>query len=188
MKFYVIAAMDEKHGIAKSGSIPWDIPEDMKYFKHKTITIESASNMQNAVIMGRKTYDVCKGLKNRYNIVISKSNTQTYNPDHTVVSSVQEAYDIVRVRQDIEDVYIIGGQDIYKEILESGIVPVQTLYITMIYDDFDCDRFFPDIPLSYKKTMGKLQTHNGCFYSFDVYTLQKTQLLGDATSTSQTVS
>ena len=141
MKFYVIAAMDEKHGIAKSGSIPWDIPEDMKYFKHKTITIESASNMQNAVIMGRKTYDVCKGLKNRYNIVVSKSNTETYDTDHVVVSSMKEAYDLVQILQEIEDVYIIGGQDIYKEALVTDSVPIQTLYITMIYDDFECDRF-----------------------------------------------
>ena len=182
--FYIIVAMDEKHGIAKNGMIPWNNPSDMKFFKNKTTTIQSSSNKQNAVIMGRGTYDVCKGLKNRYNIVVSKSNTETYDTDHVVVSSMKEAYDLVQILQEIEDVYIIGGQDIYKEALVTDSVPIQTLYITMIYDDFECDRFFPDIPKQYKKTMGKLQVHDGCFYSFDVYSLQQTQLFSDTPDTS----
>lgn len=170
-KFYIIVAMDEKNGIARNGMIPWKIPSDMKFFKNKTTIIQTASNKQNAVIMGRTTYDTCKGLKNRYNIVVSKSNTETYDTDHVVVSSMEEAYNLVQILQEIEDVYIIGGQDIYKQALLVDNVPIQTLYVTMIYDDFECDRFFPDIPKRYKKIWGKLQVHEGCFYSFDTYSL-----------------
>ena len=189
MIFYVIAAMDEKNGIAKDDSIPWKIPQDVQFFKEKTTIIDTASNIQNAVIMGRRTYDACKGLKRRHNIVVSKSNAQTYDPEHTVVSCLQDAYDIVKMRQDVQDVYIIGGQDIYRETLESDIIPIETLYITMIYDDFECDRFFPDIPRRYKTTRGKLQVHEGCFYSFDTYVLSKqTQLLSDPPSAPQTIS
>ena len=53
-KFNIILALDSQNGLGKDGDLAWRIREDMKYFKKITMGDSSA---QNAVVMGRKTWD-----------------------------------------------------------------------------------------------------------------------------------
>lgn len=75
--FKIIVCVDNQNGIGKSNSLPWTIKEDMLFFKQKTLEIKN-KNKKNCVIMGRKTYqsipEKYRPLKNRINIVLSKSN------------------------------------------------------------------------------------------------------------------
>lgn len=146
-----IAAVDEKMGISKNGKIPWDIPSDGRYFHDKT--------KNGSVIMGRKTYEYIGGaLAKRENIVIS--------------SSLKEMKG-VRVFSNLEDAikkypgaWIIGGERIYKE----SIQKVDKLYLTRIIKDFDCDRYFPAIPHSFRLTYrSSLRQENGLDYYFEEY-------------------
>eukprot|EP01025_Chloroclados_australasicus_P040767 TRINITY_DN4276_c0_g1_i1.p1 TRINITY_DN4276_c0_g1~~TRINITY_DN4276_c0_g1_i1.p1 ORF type:complete len:572 (-),score=34.43 TRINITY_DN4276_c0_g1_i1:540-2234(-) len=72
----LVVAVDDKFGIGKDGKLPWSVSEDLQYFKDLTSSAEQVGK-QNAVIMGRKTYDSIpekfRPLKNRLNVVLSRS-------------------------------------------------------------------------------------------------------------------
>jgi dihydrofolate reductase len=128
-----IVAMDEKRGIGKNNSIPWRIPGEQKMFKEIT--------MPHPMIMGRKTFEsLGRILPGRPHIVITRDTT--YKVDGvTVVHSLEEALDIAR-KIDQEEVFIIGGGQIFREALEKGVL--NRLYLTIIEGDFDADTFFPE--------------------------------------------
>ena len=69
MKIILIAALDKGRVIGSEGSIPWNIQEDLNYFKEKTTN--------KAIIMGRKTFEsIGRPLPNRLNIVMTRSKEQ----------------------------------------------------------------------------------------------------------------
>lgn len=135
----LIVATDIKRGIGKSGTIPWNVPEDLKFFKETT--------QYSCVIMGRKTWDSLpvKPLKTRINIVIS-STLKVSHPEVIVVKSPQEALNATTTF--LRDVYIIGGAEIYKWYLEN--TKMDRLYVTQIPKDYSCDTFLPEITENYK--------------------------------------
>lgn len=141
MEFSIIAAIDEQRGIGKDGNIPWNIPEDMLFFKKIT--------EGSAVIMGRITFEsICRvgtniGLKNRTNIIISDTNYD-YNGIF-VFKSLDIALEYCKENQHIfNSVFVIGGEMLYKTAIIHPLC--RYLYITNIYDNYQCDRFFPKIP------------------------------------------
>lgn len=74
----VVAATKNGLGIGKDGTLPWKLPGDMAYFKELTSRTRDSAK-QNAVIMGRKTWESIptkfRPLKGRINIVLSRSQT-----------------------------------------------------------------------------------------------------------------
>ena len=139
MNVNLIAAYDINcYGIGKDNKIPWHDKNDMKFFKKVTI-----GNGNNAVIMGRKTFESIgnKPLPNRLNIVLSK--TLKTNKDFILKHTLEEAIDCCKTLK-IESVFIIGGASIYKEALEKDIVDI--LYLNRIVSGLqtsDFDTFFP---------------------------------------------
>lgn len=82
--FSIVVAADEKGGIGDGNTIPWNIPEDMNFFRQKTTELMGkdktpSPTLRNAVIMGRKTWDSIpqkfRPLCNRLNIILSRSKT-----------------------------------------------------------------------------------------------------------------
>lgn len=126
-----IAAIDKDRGIGKEGRIPWRIPEDMKFFRETTTG--------HVVIMGRKTYDsVGNALPNRTNIIVTRN--LEYTPSnciivHTIKEAIEKAREIEK-----EEIFIIGGAQIYKEALPF----TDKLMLTIIQESFECDTFFPE--------------------------------------------
>jgi len=131
-----IAAMAQNHVIGKNGDLPWRIPEDFKFFKDKT--------SGHIMIMGRKTFESLGGpLPKRLHVVITRQND--YEPDGAhVVSTIGEAMDYCQAQTDSgawpEEVFIIGGGEIYKQML--GVT--DRLYLTEIQQDFEGDAKFPE--------------------------------------------
>lgn len=88
-RFYVIAALDRRRGIGHNGSLPWHIPSDLQYFHEMTAKYDGdRQGVQNAVIMGRKTWDSIptgptgsRPLERRINVVISR-NPFLFAPAH----------------------------------------------------------------------------------------------------------
>ena len=126
-----IAAVGKNRELGKSGKIPWYIPGELKHFKEIT--------MGHPVIMGRKTHEsIGRALPGRTNIVIAR------NPDYkaegcVVVSLIEDAITEAK-KHEKEEVFIIGGGEIYK----LAWPYIDRLYLTIINKSFEADTFFPE--------------------------------------------
>lgn len=129
----IIAAVSKNWVIGKDGKLPWRLPEDLKRFKELTTG--------HPIIMGRKTYEsIGRPLPYRRNIVITRD--MNYEaPECLVVHSVEEALDAANP---VNEVFCIGGEEIYKEFLPLA----DKIYLTKINKDFDGDAFFPVVDWS----------------------------------------
>jgi dihydrofolate reductase len=126
--------MDENRVIGKNNQLPWHLPEDLKFFKRVT--------MGHPVAMGRKTHEsIGRILPGRENIIITRNRELTYE-GCTVINSIKDFISYCK-EKDVE-VFVIGGAEIFKELL----AVVDRLYITMIYEKFEGDTFFPDFSLT----------------------------------------
>jgi dihydrofolate reductase len=145
MNFTIIAAIDQKNGIGKNNSIPWHLPEDLRYFQ--SITTGTQKNGQNVIIMGRITWESIpknyRPLKNRINIVVSSQNV--IGCDH-ICRNLDQALSAVKEMDNVNEVFVIGGEMLYCDSINRK--ECKKMYITMINYDFECDRFFPEIDLT----------------------------------------
>ncbi len=136
MRISMIVAMAENRVIGLSGSMPWHIPEDLRYFKEKT--------QGHPVIMGRKTYQsIGAALPGRANIVVTR-NRDFAAPDADVVHDLAAALEKARAIAEIdggEEVFIIGGAEIYAQ----AIAEASRLYLTEVHDAPTGDVFFPEL-------------------------------------------
>lgn len=132
---YIVAAIAEDNEIGCKNQLLWHIPEDLKRFRSLT--------EEHPVIMGRKTFESLgsKPLPNRPNIIIT-SKPEKYQKDGILVaSSLEQALKMAK-KIDREEVFIIGGAQIYKEAMEHADI----LLITHVYKKFkEADCHFPKI-------------------------------------------
>src|SRR3989338_2614580 len=127
----IISAHSENRVIGKNNHLPWNFPEDLKYFKDKT--------RGHTVIMGRKTYEsMGRSLPNRVNIIISR-NPKLELPDAITTASIEDALKIAKDKEK-KEVFIIGGAEIYRQALSV----TDKLYITLVKGNYEGDAFFPD--------------------------------------------
>ena len=131
-------AADENWGIGYKGGLPWNrIPEDMKFFKEKT--------MGHPIIMGRKTMESLGNkfpLDGRVNIVLSNTLKGPGDGSYFVEKRVIDALTTARDRSGVDfentEAYVIGGSEIFKE-----FVPMMSgLFVTIVKGDFKSDTFF----------------------------------------------
>lgn len=120
--FALVVASDNEGSIGDGTTVPWNVPEDMKFFKETTTT--SAKGKRNAVIMGRKTWDSIptkfRPLPNRLNVVLSR-NVNSVSSDSSVLTlntSLFGALEHLTTLSDIDKVFCIGGGEIYAEALK----------------------------------------------------------------------
>ena len=133
-QFDIILATDIIGGIGKDNQLPWQIKEDMQFFKDKTSSVDLIGQ-QNIVIMGRNTYEsIGKPLPNRINIVISSSNIQIDNIK--VYKSFYDALNYALRLDNIHNIFVIGGGILYAEALNHPLV--RYVYLTKINNDYDC--------------------------------------------------
>ena len=104
--FQAIAAMTENRVIGNKGKLPWHLPEDYRWFKHKT--------MGGTLIMGRKTFEsIGHPLPGRRNIVVTSRPLDVAGIE--IAPSLEEA--VERAGEEI-DVWFIGGARIYEEAMK----------------------------------------------------------------------
>ncbi|MCB5262080.1 MAG: dihydrofolate reductase [Candidatus Cloacimonetes bacterium] len=127
MSLKIIVAMTRGRVIGKDNQMPWQIPEDLAYFKKVT--------SGHSVIMGRKTFlSIGQALPHRKNIVLSRDPSFTAQ-DVIVYHSLAQAISAE------PDAFIIGGATIFEQALPL----VEELYITHIEAEIKGDRKFPEI-------------------------------------------
>ncbi|MBW7954821.1 dihydrofolate reductase [Candidatus Gracilibacteria bacterium] len=134
-----IFAIDEEFGIGKNGDIPWK--SDLKNFKEITLQTKD-KNKQNALIMGRKTWESIpekfRPFFGRQNYIIS--NTISINKENTLsFKKVEDAIDEALKDNNIENIFLIGGAGILKKGIEKNLIT--KLYLTFITGKYNCDTF-----------------------------------------------
>jgi len=128
----LIAAVAQNNALGKDNQLLWHLPDDFKRFKNIT--------SGHYIIMGRKTFESFpKPLPNRTHIIITRQ--KNYNPEGCiVVNSLNEA---IQSCPKNEDVFIIGGGEIYKQ----SIPIADKIDITRVHNSFEADTFFPEIEI-----------------------------------------
>ena len=159
----LIAAIGKNNELGKGNTLLWHLPADMKFFREKTLG--------HPVIMGRKTFESLRQpLSNRHNIVITRDKTYLRHGVN-VVNSLEEAINSARTSlTENEEVFIIGGAEIYKQ----AIPIADRLYITHIEaEDENADIFLPTIDKQEWKLISE-ESHqkdekNPFDYTFSIY-------------------
>lgn len=135
MKVSLITAVGENLEIGLNNDLLWHLPRDMRFFTETT--------KGHCVIMGRKNWDSIplkyRPLKGRTNVVVSRKEDLKLD-GAVVVKSIEEGIELSR-RNGKEDVFIIGGGQIYTLALKNDLV--DTMYITWVHKSFEADTFFP---------------------------------------------
>lgn len=130
----IIVAADKNWGIGYKNRLLVSIPADMKFFREMT--------MGKVVVMGRKTLESLPNglpLMNRTNVVLTSN--RNYHVKHAIVChSMDEALGVLAGYRD-EDIYVIGGGQIYRSFLPMCSVA----HVTRIQHAYQADTYFPDL-------------------------------------------
>ncbi len=125
----LLVAMARNHVIGINNTLPWRIPEDLKYFK--------ALTLGHHMIMGRKTFDsIGKPLPGRTTVVVTH-NQELQLAGCVMAHSLEQA--IAACGNDSE-IFVVGGAEIFAQ----SLLLADTLYITEIQQDFAGDAHFPE--------------------------------------------
>lgn len=135
----IIVAVANNNAIGGNNQLLWHISADLKLFKKIT--------SGHAIVMGRKTYEsIGRPLPNRQNIVITR-NRELSLPGADVVESVDAAKAIAKG----EELFIIGGGEIYSQAMSLA----DRIYLTRVWADYKADTFFPEIDMSIWKEVSR---------------------------------
>lgn len=126
----IIVAVADNGVIGSGNQLPWRLPDDLKRFK--------ALSLGKPIVMGRKTYDsIGRPLPGRLNVVISRQPGLEI-PGCTVVTSIDEA---IAAAQPAPEIVIVGGADIYRQVLPQ----VQVIHLTCVHANVAGDVVFPKL-------------------------------------------
>lgn len=119
----LIAALGKNNELGKDNKLLWNLSNDLKFFKEITLN--------KTVVMGYNTYlSLPRLLPNRKNVVLYEKDLKdviTYHSKEELLNSLNE------------DLYIIGGANVYKQFIDDASV----IYLTEIDDSKDADVYFP---------------------------------------------
>lgn len=130
----LIAAVDQNWAIGNKNQLLVRIPADQKFFRETTTG--------KVVVMGRKTLESFPNglpLKNRTNIVLTKDKNYEVK-DAIILHSLEELREELK-KYPSEDIYVIGGETIYRQLLDDCDVA----HITKIEFAYDADAYFPNL-------------------------------------------
>jgi dihydrofolate reductase len=130
-----IVAMTPNRVIGKDNQIPWHLPGEQKWFKQIT--------MGHTILMGRKTFEsIGRPLPGRRNLVVTRSRE---------IQGVEIVCDLEKFDPSFyeingKDLFVIGGAEIYRALLPK----CDTIYVTMLKQEFSGDTYFPAFETSFE--------------------------------------
>lgn len=136
MTLSCIVAMTDNRVIGDGNEIPWYLPEDFKWFKKHTLN--------HSIIMGRKCFEsIGRALPKRTNIIVTRD--MFYLAEGCIIThTINEALQVAQQQEDTEEIFIIGGGEIYRQTI--GLC--NKLYLTEVHTTLDGEVIFPDLDLS----------------------------------------
>lgn len=130
-----VVAMASNRVIGKEGDLPWRLSEDLKWFKKMTLG--------HPIVMGRKTMESLRGpLPKRRNIVISR-NAERLPDGFELVRSCKDALELL---QDEEIVSIIGGAQIYREMIPK----CDEVLLSYVFHPYEGDTELPEFEADFE--------------------------------------
>lgn len=130
----LIVAVDKNWAIGSQNKLLVSIPADMKFFRETT--------KNKVVVMGRKTLESFPNgqpLKERIDIVLTRDKNYKVN-DAIIVHTVEELLKEIK-KYNSDDVYVIGGESIYRMLLPY----CKMAYVTKIDHAYQADTYFPNL-------------------------------------------
>jgi len=168
MKVSLVAAIGQNRELGKNNELLWHLHEDMQFFKQITTGYY--------VVMGRKSFESIppkyRPLPNRVNVIISRNPEYLYRECFTC-GSISDAIDLAKESGETQ-IFIIGGGEIYRQAMESGIV--DEMFLTHVQASFpDADVHFPayDQYKWNKETIHSFQSDSRNEYAFDIVRYEK---------------
>ena len=150
----IIAAIGKNNELGLNNDLIWHLPNDLKYFKEKT--------MNQTIVMGYNTFvSLGRILPNRKHVVLTFEKIRL--PDEVIqFNNLEDLNNYIKDK----DVFIIGGASMYKQFIDKA----DRLYLTEIDDTHEADVYFPnfDKSLFNKKILGT-NSDNGINYTFTLY-------------------
>jgi dihydrofolate reductase len=155
----IIVATDTNGGIGKGNKLLFHIKEDMKRFKELTTG--------HTIIMGRKTYESLPngGLPNRHNIILTRDDNFfiDYNICKEIITVVSDINTFIDMYKDSEkEVFVIGGGEIYKQLLPY----CNKIYLTKVVGEYEADAFFNFNANEWEVTYWSLKSDSEYKYEF----------------------
>lgn len=134
--FSIIVAKSINNIIGINNSMPWNISSDLKRFKELT--------MGKKILMGRKTFESLPCvLPGRIHLVLTTNKNLSY--DHKDIIIYNDFKKLIEDYKDSkEEVFVIGGGEVYSELLKHS----SKLYMTEILKEIQGDTYFPEINYS----------------------------------------
>ena len=129
----IIVAIADNNAIGASNNLLWHISEDLRYFKRITAG--------HTIVMGRNTWDsIGRPLPGRRNIIVSRSVSHIEGAE--VYPTIEEALSAANAHSPEEEVFIIGGGEVYRQTLPFA----NRLYLTVVHAQYpEATIFFPEI-------------------------------------------
>lgn len=146
----LIVATGENGEMGKDNSLPWSLPNDLKYFKEKTIG--------RVIIMGSKTFESLgsKGLPHRCNIVLTSNPDKYEYTDWCLFVNEFMLINYLNSIHEQSEVIIVGGSQIYQMFIDVA----DKIYLTFIHHTFEADTFFPSIGDDWKLVESQIGIQN----------------------------
>ena len=157
--FSIIVAIGKNREIGKGNKLLWHIPEDLKNFKEITTG--------KTVIMGRKTFEsIGRPLTTSKNIDLSK-NGDKESFEQKGIELYQNLENLIAdYKNSGEEIFIIGGEQMYREFMQKGLV--SRLYISYIeFSDSEADAYFPEIDYNSWKIIKEKNYDNWKFCMYE---------------------
>lgn len=127
----LIAAMGKNRVIGSAGSVPWHLPDDLKFFETKT--------SGHFKLMGRKTYENPNFKPDPEKSILLTRDKEYKAGSARVVNSIEEGFEHARQMGEVE-LFIAGGAEVYAQTIGRA----GRIYLTIIDHDFEGDSYFPE--------------------------------------------
>lgn len=164
--FKIITCINQKRVLGNEGKLLYHIGNDLANFKRMTVG--------NVVIMGRKTFESLPNgepLKDRVNIIITSDEEYSIDAKFDnvyIVHSVEDAVELCDAFFSDKEVFVIGGESIYRQFMEKDLI--SEMRLTIVNDSADGDVVFPEYDEEdwyvYYKSMAQVSSWEGVDKSF----------------------